>query len=171
MSDKNRKSESQLKAEAEAMPKVYGPVRFGIPATRKVSDKYGQVSVKMLDTFVPIIGTGLVVISAIYANLERKGDTVSVIPNAYLPAKVLKPELEGASDAFLAHVEQAALDYAGYDAAYAESARLLLGHADPAAAAQVAVPKVNRPVMARLIGKDGAVVKVAPVAAGAQPSA
>lgn len=162
----NQKSESQLKAEAQKPQPIYGAVRFGIPATRQVNDRFNRVSCKMLDAFVPIIGTGLVICSAIYAGLERKGDGVSIVPSAYLPSKQIKPETEGASDAFLSHVENAAMEWNGYDAALAAATAALLGHVDPSAAKLLApTGKVNRPVMARLVGKDGQTVAVAPVPA------
>jgi hypothetical protein len=140
---------------------VYGAVVFGIPATRQVSDRFGRVSCVMLDVRVPVLGTGWSVKAAIYANLERKADGASVVPSAYVPAKFIVPDAEGAVDALKAHIENAAERWPGYDAALDAAAAALLGKTD---AKNAPVSPVKRPALARLIGTDGKLVATAPLA-------
>lgn len=160
-----KKSEAQLNAEAHKGSPIYGPVSFGIPAKRYVNEKWGRVSVLMLEALVPVIGTGLRLKASIYANLERKGDRSEVIPEASLSKKFVDVEVDGAMEQFQAHVENAALEFSGYDTAYEQCCALLLGKVDAAAAAKIAPQSVaKRPDMrTRLIGRDGTIVKTADV--------
>lgn len=135
----------------------YGKVVFNIPASRTVQiPKFGNrgPSVTMLECEVPVIGTGLHIKAAIYANLDRSGDgTASVVPNAYFDTKRIIPRVEGAKDLLLAHIENAALKFHGYNEAYDECAAQLLNFAD---GKSTVTGKVERPKMGR----------VEPVAAG-----
>jgi hypothetical protein len=156
--DEKQISKASQKDSPKVDAPVYGKVRFGVPAQRTVSDRYGRVSCVMLDAIVPVVGTGLAIKTAIYANLERKSDGVSVVPSAYLPKKVLLADAEGAADAFLAHVENAAAKWNGYEAAYDAAAAALIGFADPASAAALksAAPVTQRPSLGRLVNAGGA---------------
>lgn len=164
-------SESQLNAAAAVVESPYGKPRFIIPAKRSVSDRFGRISTKMLDAHVPLKGLGLSLICAIYCNIERKGDAVSVVPSAYIPSKFVSVDVEGASDAIAAHIENACIAWDGYDAAYSATAALLLGHTEPDAVDAVSLPKATRPVMARLVGKDGKLVATAAVSPQNAPAA
>lgn len=166
---KNQKSESQLAAEALAIGQpTYGPVRFGIPTKRTVSDRFNRVSVKMLDAIVSVPTLGISLVCAMYAGLERKGDGVSIVPTAYVPGKVIVPDAEGATDALAAHIENAAINWAGYEGAYVAAAAALMGHAEPGQKIPALAPMaVQRPVLARLVKPaTGEVVATAAVAAG-----
>jgi hypothetical protein len=131
MNEQQIRDKANGKDKTPAVAQPFGKVRFGIPANRTVSDKWGRVSVIMLDAIVSIIGTGLHIKTAIYANLERKSDGAEISASAYLPKKVLGVDVEGAADAFLAHVENAAVKFPGYDDAFNAATSALLGFADP----------------------------------------
>lgn len=139
---------------------VWGKPHFSIPADRTVGERYNRVSCVMIDVAVPIVGTGMRIKTAIYANLNRKSDGVSVEPSAYIPKKFLVQDTEGGRDALAAHIENAAIKWPGYEAAYDETAKALLGYVD-GKASPAAVKTAQRPTMSRLL-KAGKVVATAP---------
>lgn len=86
---------------------VYGDVSFSSPENRKVIEKWGRRSAIVLQVRVPILGTGLSVDSAIWAEHKRDAEGDSVRFTASLP-RGLKAEDDFAKEYFCSHVENSA---------------------------------------------------------------
>jgi hypothetical protein len=115
--------------KAKVETPLYGIVEFAKPAQLRKVEKYGRVSCPAIVCHVPILGTGLAVETAIWAERKETKDGIEVEFAASLP-RGIKPFGDGADDArenFIAHVELSAVKWAGYDSATDAALALLTG--------------------------------------------
>lgn len=101
-----------------AVPSGFGLCTFALPASDGVYNskwEAGARSTKAIDCLVPM-GNGLNVVTAIYANFKPTDGGHQITFSASLP-KGLRAESKGAKNRFLAHVENAAIRWNGYQRA------------------------------------------------------
>ena len=131
MSKQTQNAQTVLAAVAEKP--VYGIPEFAKPTQLRKVEKYGRVSCPCIVVTVPILGTGLAVESALWAERKETKEGIEVEFAASLP-RGFKPFGDGSDDArenFIAHIETNAIKWAGYDSATDAALALLTGTKAP----------------------------------------
>lgn len=154
MANENKPTDKTLDAKviAAAVAEVIAKQRFGPVECQitdsTVSDRYGRKSVKVLDVIVPLPLIGMRVNSALYGNLEVKSDGTEISFTAYIPKKFMSAMDDDSRERFLAHVENGAASWVGFDKATAAAAAKLTGQSKKVAAGEIARPRLVKAVKA-----------------------
>lgn len=143
---------------------AYGPVSLSWPKNDQTyEDRFGGGgrSTKMILYSVTVPAIGLTLEGSIYARLKplKDGTGHEIVPDASIPKAVSFTDADSKT-AFLAHVETAAIAWAGFDKAYDNAVNRLTGVKAPTVAG-----KVERPVMAPRLVKATAKVETPSAAA------
>lgn len=114
-------------AKTETIVDAFGRVSFSWPKQDAVyPDRFGGgKSTKLLLFTVPLNGTGLVADGSIYMRLKVTDTGHELVPSASVPKALSGPK--EATDRFLAHVENAAIEWPDYDKAFIAASDRLLG--------------------------------------------
>lgn len=123
----------------------FGPVTLSRPRAVGIFEgKRGGRSTIAIACSVPLMGSGLIIDAAIWARLEAKSDGHEITFAASLPKGIGAVD-ETSEDAFLAHVENAALAWNGYDMATDAAGARLLGLKTPQQTADAKAGVAMRP--------------------------
>lgn len=131
------------RAAAKLAPQ-YGAVECEVTGA-SVSEKYGRKSIATIKCIVPIPALGLRIEATIWGGLQVKSDGTEITFAASMP-KGIRAMDAASKDRFLAHVENSAVRWAGYDKATGAAERELLGQKPVAVAGEVGRPKLVKRV-------------------------
>jgi hypothetical protein len=142
---KGQQQQQQPKVNVVPAVAIFGTVEFAKPARLNKVEKYGRISCPCITAIVPIVGTGLAVETAMWAERKETKDGVEVEFSASLP-RGFKPfgnDSDDARENFIAHVEGAAARWAGFESATDAALELLTGIKSAA--------NKNKPTRTRLV--------------------
>lgn len=141
---------------------TFGDVIFSVPANQKVMrSRFGAQNkqIAVADVAVPVLASGMLVNTTIWATLEEKTDGDLITPSIGKPSsRVVKFMDSDHADRFMGHVDSQLGGWTGYDRAYDQAVKALLA---PEGSKVTATGKPSN-LQSRLVAKvDGKAVTVA----------